>query len=106
MGKMPELVELQRKYADQGFEVVGINFDDDEAVANKAIDDTGQAWAQVHARTAAKGKSDYWSDVSGIEGLPRVMILDRKGILRTDAAPHDLEKMILALLEKGGEKKE
>lgn len=87
MAKMPELVQLDKELADQGLVIVGINFDKDFELAEKAIEKHSLSWPQVFAPHAAKGDKGLWRDVSGIEGLPRVFLVDRRGVLREDFHP-------------------
>src|SRR5262245_47412923 len=100
MAKMPELVKLAKKYADRGLVIVGINFDRTEAKAQEAIAKHGLTWPQVYASAAAKGDANLWRDAAGIEGLPRFLVLDRKGVLRRDEHPRKLEEMVLPLLDE------
>lgn len=99
MAKMPELVELHENAKDEGLVVIGINFDEDADKAREAIADKGLAWPQVHAKTAAKGRDDLWGRMAGISTLPRVLFVDREGILRADVYPHDLKGEAEKLLE-------
>ena len=42
-----------------------------------------------------------WRDCAGIEGLPRILVLDRAGIVRHDVRPHELSKLVRALVAEG-----
>jgi hypothetical protein len=97
---MPELVQLGKKYGERGLIILGINFDDDEAKARAAIEKHGLTWPQVFASAAAKGDANLWRDAAGIEGLPRFLVIDRKGVLRHDAHPQRLEEMVRPLIEE------
>ena len=92
--EMPLLVKMQTEHRDAGFEVIGLNVDDE------SID-------QVN-NFAAEMKLNYplvWSDesntrellkVSKFQGIPQSFIVDRDGNLRgvfTGADPRNLKKM-------------
>jgi hypothetical protein len=97
---MPELVKLGQELADRGLVIVGINFDDAQAKAQEAITKHGLTWAQVSAKEAAKGDKNLWRDAASIEGLPRLLILDRQGVLRHDVYPNNLRSLVLELLDE------
>ena len=97
---MPELVQLHQKLEAEGVVVVGINFDDEVETVHAAIDEHGLSWVQVHAATAARGRDDLWEAISGISGLPRLLLVDREGVLRDDFYPNDLLDHVQAHLEE------
>ena len=100
MAKMPELVKLHKKLEEQGLVVIGVNFDENIDKAKKLITDKELAWPQVHALSAAKGRDDLWERIAGISGLPRVLLIDRAGVLHGDIYPSDLEQHVTSLLSK------
>ena len=75
--EMPHLVEMQNKYRDQGFEVIGLNQDDEDAELIKSF--------------AAKQKLNYqlgWSDsalysefvkITRLSGIPQTILINREG---------------------------
>jgi thiol-disulfide isomerase/thioredoxin len=92
--EMPVLVRLQDQHRDAGFEVIGMNVDDE------SLDEVNQF--------AQEMKLNYtlvWSDtrltreflkVSKFEGIPQSFLVDRDGNLRgifTGANPANLRKM-------------
>ena len=101
MHKMPELVKLGRELGDRGLVIVGINFDQGEDKMRAAIEKQQLGWPQVYAATAARNDKALWRDASGIEGLPRFLVVDRKGILRRDVHPQKLRELVEPLLEEG-----
>jgi hypothetical protein len=44
-----------------------------------------------------------WNDAARIESIPRVLVVDRKGVLRLDVSdlPEDFDQQIGSLLEEG-----
>lgn len=79
IGEMPHFVELQEKYKDKGFEVIGLDSDDEAKDEIEAF--------------AAKQKLNYqlgWADgkllmefvkLSKLQGIPQSIIIDRDGKL-------------------------
>lgn len=77
INEMPHLVEMQDKYRDQGFEVIGLNQDDEDAELIKSF--------------AAKQKLNYqlgWSDgalysefvkITKLAGIPQTILINREG---------------------------
>ncbi len=85
--EMPHLVELQDKYRDQGFEVIGVNVgkdpETDEAETLPAIAAFGEKTklnyelARINRATA----SQYYK-VAQMDGIPISILVDRDGHLR------------------------
>ena len=97
---MPELVQLEKRLRDRGFVVLGINFDNEVEKARKAVEKHGLRFPQVHALSAANDDRKLWRDAASISGLPRILIVDRKGILRKDVYPHNLAAHVEKLLDE------
>jgi peroxiredoxin len=74
--EMPWFVDLQNKYRDQGFEIVGI-----------AMDDSGKDAVQKFAKemgvnyTILMGKEAVGEDYGGVMGLPTTFYIDRNGTI-------------------------
>lgn len=92
--EMPELVKLQDQYRDQGFEVIGLNTDDEPA--------------PVISEFSAQMKLNYslvWADtklqaellkISKFGGIPQSFLIDRDGNLRgvfTSSSPQTIAKL-------------
>jgi thiol-disulfide isomerase/thioredoxin len=92
--EMPVLVQMQDEHRDQGFEIIGVNIDDE------TLDQVSQF--------AEKMKLNYrlvWADskltneflkISKFGGIPQSFLVDREGRLRgvfTGADPRNLKKM-------------
>lgn len=89
MEKMPELRRVAAEYADDGLVVIGVNFDQDPIIADKAIDEGDMPWLHVHAPSTAAGyDGDLWEDLTGVTTLPRLLLIDRRGVLVDDFYPH------------------
>jgi thiol-disulfide isomerase/thioredoxin len=99
MAKMPQLKEMYEQHQKDGLEIVGVCFDQDADKARKAIQSKGLNWPQVLVPADGKMRG-LWQESSGIEALPRLLLLDRSGILRVDCGPGDLKEQIDRLLKE------
>jgi uncharacterized protein (TIGR03067 family) len=98
MAKMPQLKALyQRRHAD-GFEVIGVNFDKDRTRAEQLAKTLALPWPEVYVPGDDRTRH-LWTDGPGIESLPRLLLLDREGILRWDGGPGELAERVEALLD-------
>jgi RNA polymerase sigma factor (sigma-70 family) len=95
---LPELKTLYEKYHNDGLEIIGVSFDRSPAKAQKKIQELSLSWPQVYVPTDEK-KRDLWQQAGGIGSLPKVMLVDRDGILRADN-PENLDAEIKKLLSK------
>ena len=92
--EMPALVRMQDEYRDSGFEVIGLNTD--EETVEQINDFAGQlklnytlVWADTALQTALLR-------ISKFPGIPQSFIIDREGNLRgvfRGANPADIKKM-------------
>jgi thiol-disulfide isomerase/thioredoxin len=99
MAKMPLLKDLYGKYGNGELEIVGVCFDQQAGKAKKAIRTEGLAWSQVLVPADEKIR-DLWDKATGMEALPRLLLLDRSGVLRADCGPGDLKDQISKLLQE------
>lgn len=92
--EMPALVKMQEEHRDQGFEVIGLNVDDE------SVEDINAFASEMNLNYAL-----VWADmdlqaellkISRFEGIPQSFIIDREGRLRAifkGAGPGDVRKM-------------
>jgi RNA polymerase sigma factor (sigma-70 family) len=97
MMKMPDLKALYEKRHADGFEIVGVNFDKNTAKALRIAKELGLSWPQV-LLPSDKEMRGVWETASGITSLPRLLLIDRQGILRYDSGPDEVEKHLAELL--------
>jgi thiol-disulfide isomerase/thioredoxin len=97
MAKMPKLKETYQRLSGRGFEVVGLNHDRTLEEAVGALAEQDLPWPNVFA-PAEKDHRELWFAATGTETLPRLLLIDRDGILRADVAPRDLEAEIEKLV--------
>jgi RNA polymerase sigma factor (sigma-70 family) len=99
MAKMPQLKELYEKHHKDGLEIVGVCFDHDADKARKTAKSKGLDWPQVFVPADEKMRS-LWEEATGIGALPRLLLLDRSGVLRADCGPGELKDQIGKLLDE------
>ena len=97
MAKMPELKDLYEKHRQDGLTVVGVCWDQDVGKARQAIERHGLAWTHVLVPADEKAR-ELWSEAAGIESLPRLLIVDREGVLRADCGPYELKDQVEKVL--------
>ena len=92
--EMPTLVKLQEAHGEKGFEVIGLNTDDETVDdINKFAADMNLNYSLVWADT---GLQNALLKISKFAGIPQSFIIDRDGNLRgvfKGANPADVKKM-------------
>lgn len=99
MAKMADLKELYQRHKQNGFEIIGINYDRSVETAIKYIKRDNLSWPNVLV-PIDKELRNLWDLSCGVTSLPRLIIIDRKGKLRADIQPHDLEKVIETFIKE------
>jgi uncharacterized protein (TIGR03067 family) len=98
MAKMPDLKKLYERRHDDGFEVLGLNFDRDHATAERLVKTLALPWPEVFVPVDDHTRR-LWAEGTGIVNLPRLLLIDRAGLLRWDGtSPAELDERIAALL--------
>ena len=98
---MPQLEAMYQKWHKDGLEVIGINLDPKVETGREVCKSLGLTYPQAWIPSDKKTR-ELWQAASGIEGVPRVLLIDRDGILLADN-PKDLEQEVAKLM-KGGQK--
>ena len=91
--KMPELKELHERWHSEGFEIIGINFDDDRQTCHEAIAKYQLPWTQCMV-PVDKDIKKLWMAASTVESLPRLLLIDRNGLLHADVDHRELESEV------------
>src|SRR5262249_15909282 len=80
--------ELYQQHRKDGLEIVGVCLEHEKAPvpARQVLQAHPLDWPQILVPTEEK-KKELWDEVLGIEGLPRLLLLDRSGVLRADCGP-------------------
>ncbi len=89
---LPDLVRLRQEHGD-GLAIVGISCDNDETKLRKFLAEHPEVdWPQLF--TAGDKPWHPLATEYGIESIPRLFLVDRKGVLRSVDAKQDLEALI------------
>jgi len=79
IAEMPNVVSTYKKFRDKGFEVVGISLDQDKAAMEEALKKHAMTWVQYFDGAGWENKI---SKGFGIQSIPAVWLIDKKGMLR------------------------
>ena len=97
--KMPRLKTLYQRRRGDGFEVIGLNFDQDRNRAERLVQAMALPWPEVFV-PADDHTRRLWSEGPGLPSYPRLLLIDRAGILRWDGgSPEELDERITKLLD-------
>jgi thiol-disulfide isomerase/thioredoxin len=99
MAKMPKLKQTYARLHEGGLEIIGVNHDNDVETARRVIAEQKLPWANVMAPTAEDQRS-LWYAASGTQSLPRLLLIDREGVLRAEISPYQLDGELEKLLGK------
>ena len=83
VANLPSTKALYDAYHTNGFEIVGISLDNDEAKLKRLLRQKGVPWPQYFD---PKGTTNHFARQFGISGVPAFFLVDKKGVLR-DARP-------------------
>jgi len=97
MRAMPHVQQVYKTYHGKGLEVVGVSCDDDVPELNKYLKgNPATAWPQLY-----DGMTPGWNPIAtklGISSIPTMILIDRKGIVRSVEAEQDLDALVTKLL--------
>ncbi len=97
--ELPHVKQVYRQYHPRGLELVGVSNDYDAAQLKAFTADQDMPWPELFDAPAAA--AHRWSGVTnaaGVEGLPAMFLVDKKGIVRSVMAADDMEMLIPKLL--------
>mgnify|MGYP003326343836 FL=1 len=97
MAAAPEIAELYRKLHPKGFEILGINLDDEKERMVQTAADKGMTWSQYFD---GKAWDNEISRGFGIVELPTLWLVDKDGFLSNTDPKDALEANIEKLLSK------
>lgn len=95
MGEVPHVKEAFEKLHEKGFEIVGISFDQDKEKLESTLKDKGMTWPQYFDGEGWKNK---YGQQFGINSIPTMWLVDKKGNLRDVNARGALEEKVTKLL--------
>jgi thiol-disulfide isomerase/thioredoxin len=93
--EVPNVVEAYEDLHPKGFEIIGISLDKDKAKLEAFIKEKGMAWPQYFD---GKGWQNEISSRFGIQSIPAMWLVDKKGMLVETNAREDLEEKVEKLL--------
>ena len=100
--QIPALIALQKKYGEQGLQIIGINYEGDP---NEEHADAVREFSTTHAINypCAMGDRNTQDQIKGFSGYPTVLFLDRAGdvkLMKVGLTSYDkLEAIVEVLLE-------
>lgn len=98
MALLPEIKELYRKWHHERLEVIGVSLDNDARAVARISQELGLDWSQTIAPADEKQR-EVWQAASGIGSIPRLLVIDRQGVLRLDLTGRLDEPQIVKLLK-------
>jgi thiol-disulfide isomerase/thioredoxin len=95
VAEIPNVKKTYEQLQPQGFEIVGISFDQDKGKLESFVKDKGMAWPQYFD---GKGWKNDFGVKYGINSIPAMWLVDKQGILRDMNARQDLAGKVEKLL--------
>jgi thiol-disulfide isomerase/thioredoxin len=95
VGEIPNVKKTYDQFHDNGFEIVGISLDGEKDKLTQFVADHKMAWPQFFDGLAWQNK---YAKQFGIESIPTMWLIDKKGNLRNMNAREDLAGGVQKLL--------
>jgi thiol-disulfide isomerase/thioredoxin len=97
--EMPEVKKVYEKWHGKGLEVVGFSKDEDPEAAANAAKKYEIPWPQVVMPESEEAR-ELWTQAARIGTIPRLLVIDQKGVLHADlSSAGELEKTVADLLQ-------
>ena len=100
----PVLKRVYDKWHERGFEIVSISLDNSQRQLEEALAKVETPWPQVYVLRDARVR-ELWYAANGIRTLPRLLLIDREGMLRVELDPRDCEAEIEAFMRVRNEQR-
>jgi len=100
--QLPQIQSLSKKYRKYGFEIVGVNLDEEEPAIDAFQEKASLDWRQIfYSGRDKRGWNNPAAVYYGVRTVPMLMLVDHTGVteLVTSSAT-DLEEPLRALLRK------
>jgi RNA polymerase sigma factor (sigma-70 family) len=97
---LTRLKTLYETHRGRGLEIVGLNFDQNKTFGERLVKSLALSWPQVYVPPDERTRR-LWKDGPGLPTYPRLLILDRDGILRHDGGPEVVERYLARALGGG-----
>lgn len=95
MAELPNMKEAYAKYHDKGFEIIGVNLDQDMSALKEAVEKYKIPWRQ---HFDAGNPDGGWAAKYGISAIPAIWLIDKKGILKDLNGRENLAEKVEKLL--------
>ena len=95
VAEVPKVVETYEKLHGKGFEIVGISFDQDKSKLESFTKDKNMKWVQYFD---GKGWENQFGKKFGINSIPRMWLVNKKGLVVDTNGREDLEAKVEKLL--------
>jgi thiol-disulfide isomerase/thioredoxin len=102
--QLPALKKLYADYHGKGLEIVGVSCDSDDAKVTAFTKQNEMPWVQL--RELSQNDRELWHPVAtkfGVEQIPAMFLVDKKGVLRHIDGEEDMENKVKALLAEADE---
>lgn len=97
VAELPHVKDAYDKLHEKGFEIIGISFDQDKKKLETFVAEREMKWPQYFD---GKGWGNAFGQKYGINGIPAMWLVDKKGNLRDMNARGALEEKVAKLLEE------
>ena len=95
--EMPDIRKIYDTYKDDGFDIIGVNLDDEEVILQNYVEENSIPWRQIFDQGAGEASLALQY---GIGDIPEMWLIDRKGGLITHKARGaDLERLVAEAVE-------
>ena len=95
--KMPDIKQIYDTYKDEGFDIIGVNLDDEEVILQNYVKENSIPWRQIFDQGAGENSLALQY---GIGDIPEMWLIDREGRLITHKARGaDLERLVAAAVK-------
>ena len=96
--EMPNLKKVYATYKDQGFDIIGVSLDDEEAALRDYLKENDIQWRQIYS--GERWADDPLAQQYEITGVPEQWFIDRDGTLISHKARgEDLERLVIEALK-------
>lgn len=95
VAELPKVKAAYDKLHEKGFEIVGISFDQEKDALEKFVKEKSMAWPQYFD---GKGWENKFGQEFGINSIPAMWLIDKKGILRDQNGREDLASKVEKML--------
>ncbi|MFN0077822.1 MAG: TlpA family protein disulfide reductase [Prosthecobacter sp.] len=95
VAELPNVIKAYKELHPKGFEIVGISLDSDKAALEAFVKEKGMEWPQYFD---GKGWQNEISTKYGIESIPAMWLLNKKGMVVSTNARDGLEETVAKLL--------